>query len=194
MRSMRSRRPDASASCDVAIRCFCLFGLRLRDWEVRDEQLGGGPAHGTDPCHRGQVALDASSSGASLYDELRPGKPRSTSDERVAELIQKALHTKPANGATHWSVRAIGAETGISPRRARPSAAAPPSASVNSCARSIASCRITISPVDLSSGPPPPIPSSKTCIDFAHDTTERHTQPRVSKNLGKRDILSHESS
>ena len=36
-----------------------------------------------------------------LYDELRPGKPRSIDDERVAELINKTLHTKPAGGATH---------------------------------------------------------------------------------------------
>jgi putative transposase len=49
-----------------------------------------------------------------LYDELRPGKPRSIDDERVAALINKTLHTKPENGATHWSVRTIAAETGIS--------------------------------------------------------------------------------
>lgn len=28
-----------------------------------------------------------------LYDELRPGKPRSIDDERVAELIQTTLHS-----------------------------------------------------------------------------------------------------
>ncbi len=50
-----------------------------------------------------------------LYDELRPGKPRSIDDERVAELINKTLHTKPADGSTHWSVRAMAAETAISP-------------------------------------------------------------------------------
>lgn len=50
-----------------------------------------------------------------LYDELRPGKPRTINDERVAELINKTLHTKPADGSTHWSVRSIAAETGISP-------------------------------------------------------------------------------
>src|SRR3954447_7110574 len=49
-----------------------------------------------------------------LYDELRAGKPRSIDDERIAELINKTLHTKPASGATHWSVRSIAAETGIS--------------------------------------------------------------------------------
>jgi len=50
-----------------------------------------------------------------LYDELRPGKPRTIDDARVAELINKTLHTKPADGSTHWSVRSIGDETGISP-------------------------------------------------------------------------------
>lgn len=50
-----------------------------------------------------------------LYDELRPGKPRTIDDERVAQLINKTLHTKPADGATHWSVRSIAAETNISP-------------------------------------------------------------------------------
>ena len=50
-----------------------------------------------------------------LYDELRPGKPRSIDDERVAQLIQTTLHGKPTDGATHWSVRSLAAETGISP-------------------------------------------------------------------------------
>jgi len=50
-----------------------------------------------------------------LYDELRPGKPRTIDDERVADLINKTLHTKPASGATHWSLRGIAAETAISP-------------------------------------------------------------------------------
>jgi len=50
-----------------------------------------------------------------LYDELRPGKPRTIDDERVADLINKTLHTKPASGATHWSLRSIAAETAISP-------------------------------------------------------------------------------
>lgn len=51
---------------------------------------------------------------AGLHDELRPGKPRSIDDERVAELINTTLHTKPSVGATHWSVRALAAETGVS--------------------------------------------------------------------------------
>ena len=49
-----------------------------------------------------------------LYDELRPGPPRTIDDERVAGLIRKVIGSKPKNGATHWSVRTIEAETGIS--------------------------------------------------------------------------------
>ena len=51
---------------------------------------------------------------AGLYDELRPGAPRTIDDERVAQLINKTLHTKPANGSTHWSVRSASAENAIS--------------------------------------------------------------------------------
>ncbi len=39
-----------------------------------------------------------------LYDELRPGRPRSISDETVATLLRRTLKTKPPAG-THWSVR-----------------------------------------------------------------------------------------
>lgn len=49
-----------------------------------------------------------------LYDEVRPGRPRTIDDERSAELINKTLHTKPAGGSTHWSVRTMAAETLIS--------------------------------------------------------------------------------
>ena len=48
-----------------------------------------------------------------LYDELRPGRPRPISDERVAQLIRKTLKTRP-QGGTHWSIRQIAAEAGIS--------------------------------------------------------------------------------
>ena len=49
-----------------------------------------------------------------LHDELRPGKPRSIDDERIAELLATTLHSQPEDGATHWSVRGLAAETGIS--------------------------------------------------------------------------------
>ena len=51
---------------------------------------------------------------AGLYDELRPGAPRTISDEKIAELVNATLKTKPKDGATHWSVRSMAAETGIS--------------------------------------------------------------------------------
>ena len=43
---------------------------------------------------------------AGLHDELRPGRPRPISDERVAQLVRKTLETKPKDG-THWSIRQI---------------------------------------------------------------------------------------
>jgi putative transposase len=49
-----------------------------------------------------------------LYDELRPGRPRTVDDERVAELITTTLQTKPADGGTHWSARTLASTTGIS--------------------------------------------------------------------------------
>jgi len=48
-----------------------------------------------------------------LHDELRPGRPRTHDDDRIAALINKALKTKP-KAATHWTVRSLSAETGIS--------------------------------------------------------------------------------
>jgi putative transposase len=48
-----------------------------------------------------------------LHDELRPGRPRPISDERVARLVRKTLETKPKEG-THWSIRQIAADTRVS--------------------------------------------------------------------------------
>jgi putative transposase len=39
-----------------------------------------------------------------LYDELRPGRPRTVSDEQVAVLLRRTLKSQPPAG-THWSVR-----------------------------------------------------------------------------------------
>ena len=50
---------------------------------------------------------------AGLHDEMRPGRPRSVSDEEVAELIYKTLQSKP-KGATHWTVRSMAEHTQIS--------------------------------------------------------------------------------
>ena len=48
-----------------------------------------------------------------LYDELRPGRPRSVEDGRLAELIRKTLETNPEDG-THWSCRTMAREIGLS--------------------------------------------------------------------------------
>lgn len=48
-----------------------------------------------------------------LYDELRPGRPRSVGDERVADLIRKTLESKPVGG-NHWSCRTMAKEIGVS--------------------------------------------------------------------------------
>lgn len=48
-----------------------------------------------------------------LYDEPRPGGPRSIGDDEVAALIRKTLETRP-EGGTHWSCRSLAQETGIS--------------------------------------------------------------------------------
>jgi putative transposase len=43
----------------------------------------------------------------------RSGRPRTVKDEAVAALISKTLASKP-EAATHWSVRSMAAETGLS--------------------------------------------------------------------------------
>ena len=48
-----------------------------------------------------------------LYDEPRPGGPRSIQDDRVAELIGTTLRAKPQE-ATHWSCRSLAEHTGLS--------------------------------------------------------------------------------
>jgi putative transposase len=48
-----------------------------------------------------------------LQDELRPGRPRPISDERVAHLVRKTLDRKPKDG-THWSIRQMARQTRIS--------------------------------------------------------------------------------
>ena len=44
----------------------------------------------------------------------RPGRPRTYEDDTVAEVINRALQTKPADGSTQWSARSLAAATGIS--------------------------------------------------------------------------------
>jgi len=50
---------------------------------------------------------------AALYDEPRPGTPRTISDEDVERIIVQTLEEKP-KGRTHWSTRKMAAAAGIS--------------------------------------------------------------------------------
>ena len=50
---------------------------------------------------------------AGLYDEIRPGRPRTIEDEQVAALLKRTLSRKPRN-ATHWTVREAARDSGIS--------------------------------------------------------------------------------
>jgi putative transposase len=49
-----------------------------------------------------------------LHGELRPGHPRTYEDDTVAEVINRALQTRPPDGSTQWSAPSLAAATGIS--------------------------------------------------------------------------------
>jgi putative transposase len=49
-----------------------------------------------------------------LYDERRPGRPRTIEDERITGLIRKTLKTRPKDGSTQWSCRTIAGDTHLS--------------------------------------------------------------------------------
>ena len=48
-----------------------------------------------------------------LYDELRPGRPRTIEDEKIAALLKRTLSSKPKAG-THWTVRDAARANGVS--------------------------------------------------------------------------------
>lgn len=48
-----------------------------------------------------------------LTDEYRAGRPRTVSDAQVAQVIERTLNTTPKD-ATHWSIRSMAAEAGLS--------------------------------------------------------------------------------
>ena len=50
---------------------------------------------------------------AGLSDAPRAGRPRTVLDEHVQAVVDKVRYTKPDN-ASHWSVRSMGAATGVS--------------------------------------------------------------------------------
>lgn len=47
-----------------------------------------------------------------LFDEPRPGAPRTVTDEQVEAVVVKTLESKP-KGATHWSTRGMAGNVGL---------------------------------------------------------------------------------
>lgn len=50
---------------------------------------------------------------AGLQDLPKSGRPRTHDDDKIADLLNKVLQQRPKH-ATHWSVRSVAAETGVS--------------------------------------------------------------------------------
>lgn len=48
-----------------------------------------------------------------LFDEARPGRPRTIQDDQIAAVIERTLRSAPGD-ATHWSIRSMAAATGFS--------------------------------------------------------------------------------
>lgn len=48
-----------------------------------------------------------------LHDEMKPGRPRTISDDQVARVVRKTLKSKPKDG-THWAVRPMAESMKIS--------------------------------------------------------------------------------
>jgi transposase len=48
-----------------------------------------------------------------LMDEPRPGRPRTIEDDQVATVIERTLYSTPVD-ATHWSIRSMAREMGLS--------------------------------------------------------------------------------
>jgi len=73
------------------------------------------PARNRQPTHgRGWRKRFARERVDGLFDEPRPGAPRTISDDEIAETIQRTLETMPV-GATHWSLRSMAKAVGHAP-------------------------------------------------------------------------------
>ena len=49
-----------------------------------------------------------------LYDEHRPGRPRTLPDDALMMMLQKTLESRLPEGGTHWTCRAMAEATGVS--------------------------------------------------------------------------------
>lgn len=84
---------------------------------------------------------------AGLHDDLRPGRPRTRTDEEIAALVQRTLRTKPKT-STQWSCRTMAGAAGS------------PSPRFTVCGR-----RLGSSPIGSAPSSSPRIPSlSRRCV------------------------------
>lgn len=101
----RSRRTPQAVAQRVRIVLLTADGMAP---SAIGEQLGV-----SQPTIRKWRARYAEDGLAGLRNEPRPGRPRTLDDQRVAELLNQALQTRPSK-QTHWSVRSFAAEANIS--------------------------------------------------------------------------------
>ncbi len=101
----RSRRTPQAVAQRVRIVLLTADGLAP---SAIGEQLGV-----SQPTIRKWRARYADDGLAGLRNEPRPGRPRTLDDQRVADLLNQALQTRPSK-QTHWSVRSFAAEANIS--------------------------------------------------------------------------------
>ena len=81
---------DGMNNCDIA-RHFRITRTTARKWVQRYQTDGA----------------------AGLRDDARSGRPRTVKDQRVAEIINRTLQSKPAD-ATQWSTRSMAEAGGVS--------------------------------------------------------------------------------
>lgn len=104
-RVVRSRRTPQAVAQRVRIVLMTADGMAP---SVIGEQLGV-----SQPTIRKWRARYTEDGLAGLRNEPRPGRPRTLDDQRVADLLNQALQTRPSK-QTHWSVRSFAAEANIS--------------------------------------------------------------------------------
>ena len=107
LESWATRRKTAQA---LALRCRIVLGCAAGENNTQVARRLGVSV----PTVRKWRGRFASGRLEGLLDEPRPGKPRTVSDERVEEIVVKALESAPPDGGTHWSTRQMAQVVGVS--------------------------------------------------------------------------------
>lgn len=102
--SQRSKRSDLRTRAKIILACYEGFSNK----SISEDLKVGAHTVGKWRQRYASQGLDG------LYDEPRPGGPRSIDDDKVQQVVEQTLHSKP-KGATHWSLRSMAKEEGIAP-------------------------------------------------------------------------------